>query len=253
MPKKLNKLQIVAIAAVVCLVVVTQFVPNSYFLIFIVGAIVVIGIVGGIAQMVLKRKSGDADQPSPLAREVRQFQDNQQNAGWRIEMIPFDDPFKPMMIQSNGIAVAGALAFVAGFALLAGNAGKYKTIGLGLAAGGFLAALLGLWFKARSSRRGWEVVTARCVDRELKKVQVFANGHSSWGWLWRIVCEYEHLGKEVRVTPVVYWSNFTSEESAVKFMDSHVSPDGECKLRINPKNLLQTELWGQGIKDKLLY
>lgn len=253
MPRKLNTLQIAAVAVVVCLVVVMQFVPNSYFFVFVAVSIVVIGIFGGIARMVLKRKSGDDGRPSPLAQQVRHFQDVRENAGWRIEMIPFDDPFKPMMVQTSGVAVAGALAFVTGFALLAYNANKFKGVGLCLAAGGFLAALLGVWLKARNSRKGWEVVTARCVDRELKQVEIFVNGRSSWGWLWRIVCEYEYLGKEVRVTPTVYWSNFTSEEAARKFIENHISSDGECKLHINPKNLLQTELDGQGIKDKLLY
>ena len=68
-----------------------------------------------------------------------------------------------------------------------------------------------------------------------------------------MICEYEYIGKEVRVTPVVNWSTFSSEEAANKFINSHVSPEGECKLHINPENLLQTELFGEGIKEKLLY
>ncbi len=253
MPPKSNKLQIIVIAVIVCLVVALQFTSNSYFLVFIGVAIVLIGIAGVIAQIVLKRKRGDDGQPSPLAQKVRQSQEEQENTGWRIEMISYDDPFKPMMIQTNGIAAVGALAFIIGFFLLATNPGKYKSIGLWLAVGGFFVALFGIWFKARNARKNWEVVTARCVDRELKRARIFVNGRSGWGWFWRIICEYEYLGKAIRVTPTVYWSNFTSEEAAKKFLEERMAPDGECKLHINPKNPLQTELFGQGIKDKLLY
>jgi hypothetical protein len=190
---------------------------------------------------------------------IRQFQDRQQNVGWRIEMIPYDDLFKPMMVQTNGIALLGMAAFVGGIILVVRHRpvdlanDKIARMALEVAIGGFFVALFGIWFKARKIRKNWEVVTARCVDRELRKIAIMVKGHSTWGWFWRIICEYNYLGKEVRVTPTVYWSNFTSEEEANKFINSHISPDGECKLHINPKNPLQTELVGQGIADKLLY
>jgi protein-S-isoprenylcysteine O-methyltransferase Ste14 len=249
MPQKLNKFQILAITVVICLMVATMFVPSSYFLIFIVVMMVFIGIVAVIAQIALKPKSADDSKTSPLEQKVRQYQDEQENAGWRIEVIPYDDPFKPMTIPTNGVAVVGALAFLIGFALLALDANRNNSIGLCLAIGGLFVALSGIWFKARNIRKNWEVATARCVDRELQKIRV----KGGLAWCWRIICEYQYLGKEVRVTPTVYWSTFTSEDAAVKYLEERVSPSGECKLHINPKNPLQTELFGQGIKDKILY
>ena len=200
-----------------------------------------------------------------LKRKIRRFQDKQENAGWRIQMISYDDVVKPKAVF-NGVATTGAIIFIIGF-ILAFNAVRPgqlpvrfsinhgKKIGLALVIAGLLLALFGIWFKARRKRKDWELTDARCVDRELKKIWLTdtRTGAGFWGWFWRIICEYEYSGKAVRVTPTVYWSNFTSEPAAMKFLEERISPDGNCKLHINPKNPLQTELVGQGIKDKLVY
>jgi hypothetical protein len=39
----------------------------------------------------------------------------------------------------------------------------------------------------------------------------------------------------------------------MKFIEKNISSDGECRLHINPKNPLQTELVKQDLRDKFLY
>jgi hypothetical protein len=104
---------------------------------------------------------------------------------------------------------------------------------------------LGYWLKNRGGRLEWDIAPARCVDRELQKVPV----RGGWGWVWRIVCPYEYLGIPYRVTPEVYWANFTSEAAAHKFLEARISREGECMLRVDPSNPLRTELLERGIKD----
>jgi hypothetical protein len=182
--------------------------------------------------------------------QIRQYQDERENAGWRIQMIPYDDSSKPMTVETNWIATVGAIGFLTAFVLLFRNPGKDTNLRLEFAVGSLLLAFFGVWLKARRKRKDWEIESARCVDRELKKVRLPKGGE---GWYWRIVCEHEFHGEKYRVTPIVQWANFMSEEAAMKFIGEKISPDGECKLHINPKNPLQTELVGQGIADKLLY
>jgi hypothetical protein len=87
----------------------------------------------------------------------------------------------------------------------------------------------------------------------LRKVWIQGRRGGHWGWLWRIICQYEYLGIPYRVTPEVYWGSFTSEEAALKFLEERMSPDGGCTLRVDPKKPFRTELMDQGLKDKLLY
>jgi hypothetical protein len=185
-------------------------------------------------------------------QQIRQFQDERENAGWRIQMIPYDDSSRPMTVETNWIATVGAIGFIVGAVLLIRNPGKDTNLWLGLAVGSLLLAFFGIWFQARRQRKDWEVETARCVDRELQKFRLPKGG--GWGWFWRIVCEYEFHGEKFRVTPNVHqWINLSSEETAMKFIGENISPDGECKLHVNPKNPLQTELVGRSVRDKFLY
>ena len=200
-------------------------------------------------------------------QQVHQFQEAQINAGWRIQMIPYDNTCKPAVIF-NGVASLGALVVIAGCLLAFNTAypGRLPvrfsprdgvTIGLAVAAGGFLLAIFGVWSKALGKRKDWELVDARCVDRELKKILLpispSPDSISTLGWFWRLVCEYEFRGQSYRVTRQVQWINFNSEAASMKFMEENVSTNGQCKLHVNPKNPLQTELSGQGLRDKFLY
>jgi hypothetical protein len=98
-----------------------------------------------------------------------------------------------------------------------------------------------VWLKSRTLKRNWRVAPARCVDRELQKTRA-SRLCGGWTWIWRIVCEYEHMGAAYRVTPEVYWSSLSSEEAAQRLLAKRIAPDGGCRLRFDPANPLRTEL-----------
>jgi hypothetical protein len=210
-----------------------------------------------IVGMIYNAKVGGSSQAAPWMRNLRHFQDERQNAGWRIQMIPYDDSSKPMTPNSSGalafVQAVGVLGFIAGVAMVLHDKTKYREPGLIIAGISFSIVLVGFWLKARSEREGWDIASGRCIDREIRKVWAAGEGGGGWIWVWRIVCEYNYAGIKYRVTPTVNWATFASEEAALKFLEGKISPDGDCKLRVNPKNPFQTELFGQGIKDKLLY
>ena len=221
-------------------------------------------VVGGISYLavivvglIYNAKVGGSSQVAPWMRKLRRFQNERQNAGWRIQMIPYGDSSKPMTPNSDGalafVQAVGVLGFIAGLAVIFYDQAKYIELGLIIAGLSFLIVSVGFWLKARSEREGWDVASGRCIDREVRKILTMNQGHSGWTWVPRIVCEYNYLGTKYRVTPTVNWATFALEEAASKFLEGKISPDGDCKLRVNPKNPLQTELFGQGIKDKLLY
>jgi len=231
---------------------------NITFIFVVCFGVLVFGVI--IATSIFNARVGGSSQPVPWMRRVRQFQNEKENAGWRIHLIPYDDTSKPMTLNLGGILsvlpVVGIMGFLGGLAIATYDEPKHVSSGLILAILSFVAALGGAWLKARVIRQDWDIARGRCVDRELQKVWMPTSTASTgghWGWFWRIVCEYEYLGIPYRVTPEVYWASFNSEEAALKFLEERISQNEECTLRINPKKPLRTELMDQGIKDKLLY
>jgi hypothetical protein len=230
---------------------------NTMFIFVVCFGVLVLGVI--IATSIFNARVGGSSQPAPWMRRVRRFQNERENAGWRIRLIPYCDTSKPMTMDSGGIVsilpMAGVLGFIGGLAMATYDK-KYESSGLMIAVLSFVVLFGGALLKARVVRQGWDVAPGRCVDRELQKVWMpvgAANVGGHWGWFWRIICEYEYLGIPYRVTPEVYWADFNSEEAALKFLEERISPNGECTLRVDPKNPLRTELMNQGIKDKLLY
>jgi hypothetical protein len=187
-----------------------------------------------------------------LKEQLQQFQDERENAGWRIRLIPFDDTDGPRMVESNWIANVGGLGFIGGAVMIVLNPGIDPRYLAGMMVGCLVLALFGTWFKSRRQRRNWVIATARCVDRELRKFHRPKSGGRDW--FWRIVCEYEYQGEKHRVTPdAPQWVNFSSEEAVMKFIGENIAPDGTCKLHVNPQNPLQTELVSGDLREKLLY
>ena len=227
---------------------------NTMFIFVVCFGVLVLGVI--IATSIFNARVGGSSQPAPWMRRVRRFQNERENAGWRIRLIPYCDTSKPMTMDSGGIVsilpMAGVLGFIGGLAMATYDK-KYESSGLMIAVLSFVVLFGGALLKARVVRRGWDVAPGRCVDRELQKVWLPDSSSGHWGWFWRIVCEYEYLGTPYRVTPEVYWASFNSEEAALKFLEERISANGECMLHVDPKNPLRTELMDQGIKDKLLY
>ena len=119
-----------------------------------------------------------------------------------------------------------------------------------IAIGGFLFSLLNLWIKARAPRRGWHVIKAICVDRELRGAYT-AKGRGKT-WAFRLICEFDVNEKHYKVTPA-YWKTFSSEAFLKRFLNRRIASDGACLLHVNLENPLQTEFVGKDLKDLLLH
>jgi len=209
-----------------------------------------------IAASIFNTKTDAISQPAPWMRRVRQFQDGHANEGWRIHLIPYDDPNQPKVADFRGVVAIIPLAGVFGFiigACVATYGKKHAGAGVLIAVSSLLLAFGGVWLKAHVEMQ-WDISPGRCVDRELRKILIPAVSGSSggvWGWFCRVVCEYEYLCVPYRVTPDVSRMNFTSEADALKFLAERISPDGSCSLRVDPKNPLRTLLITQGIKNTM--
>jgi hypothetical protein len=204
--------------------------------------------------------------PPAWMRRLGALGKEMENAGWRIQMIPYEDPAHPAKRSWTGVStwsgkagivpVLGPLGFIGGLALATFNADnknhsipKQTIWGLLLAVSSFAAIFATAWFKNRAESRDWDVAPARCVDRELRRVRseaapatnvIHSDRYSTW--VWRILCEYEHQGRSYRVTPRISWSTFQSEAAAAEFLEVRISSDGTCRLRLDPNNPLKTEL-----------
>jgi hypothetical protein len=162
----------------------------------------------------------------------------------------------PMMTETSGIvpylALGGVLGFLTGLGLVGSGGHKYQALGLALAGGGFTATCGSILLnaaRAKAKKAVWPVVSARCTDQKLRKI-AFTSHDGAWDdWRWSLVCEINYAGKNYRVTPKVRWSDatqgetpFRSEAEARQFIAQTITSSGECKLRVNPDNPLESEL-----------
>ncbi len=99
---------------------------------------------------------------------------------------------------------------------------------------------------ARVKRSAWPIVQARCIEHSLHKGR---NMEGSVFWSLRLVCEINFAGTTYQVIPLVGWSDlsksesvFWSEAKAQAFITQVISPNGKCKLRVNPKNPQEAQL-----------
>jgi hypothetical protein len=164
--------------------------------------------------------------------------------GWQGGIAPF-------------LSLGGVLGFCTGLGLLMYDKEKYLPLGVVLAGGGFLAlggSILLNAAMAKAKRAVWPIVSARCTDQKLRKI-AFSSGDGVWdGWRWLLTCEINYAGKNYRVTPRVRWSDasqqeepFRSKKRARRFIAQTITSSGDCKLRVNPKNPLESELLAQSI------
>ncbi len=228
---------------------------NIMFILTVCFGVVVLAI--AILSNIFNANADEGSRAAPWMRRLRVFQNDKENTGWRIQMIPYDNPNQPKTVNFRGLAaivpVTGALGFIVGACVATYDGRKYSGLGLWIAVSSLLVAFGGVWLKARFEMQ-WDVSPGRCVDRELRKILIPAVAGSSsnvWIWFCRVVCEHEYLCVPYRVTPDVSRMNFTTEADALKFLAERISPDGSCQLRVDPKNPLRTKLINQGIKNKM--
>jgi hypothetical protein len=74
---------------------------NMPFILVVGFGVLVLGVI--IATTIFNAKVGGTSKPTPWMRRVRRFQNESENAGWRIQMIPYDDPSKPMTMNLSGL------------------------------------------------------------------------------------------------------------------------------------------------------
>ena len=179
----------------------------------------------------------------PKKSTLRSYQDRAANAGWRIQLIPHDDPSKTIWYPTNWFALAGAVVFCLGFSGVLPGEKSSDWICWAYIVGGFGFALGSLFVAGRLKRRGWLRMKAVCLDQECR---AGADGGS-----FRLRCRFELQGKAYTVTPADFWCNFNSEAAIGRFLAKTIGEDGTCWLRVNPRNPLQTEL-AAGLADRLL-
>jgi hypothetical protein len=162
---------------------------------------------------------------------------------------------KPMMAERSRTAfwlsALGVPVFILGMAL-GFLSSDHENLGLALAVGGLLTMCASVSLNAvlaKSKRAAWPKVPARCTERQLQKRKYATEGGSTDGWVWRVVCEIDYGGKTQVVSPKVHWSDggqadtpFWSEKKAQQFIAQRISPQGGCKLRVNPQNPVEAEL-----------
>ncbi len=197
-------------------------------------------VLGAIVLIVIKRRMVSFSQTGAGRGASTKIQDY----GWRIPMIPYKDHAKTG--PSFGVRVLtcvkvlGLLGFVAGIFLMSHKRQWQIVNGIELSITSFLTLIISTWLAVRWERRGWEVVDAHCVDRELRRLSGSKGG---WIWCWRIICEHNRFGPKLRVTPGMSWQGFRSEKSAIKYLEKRIRSDGACKLRVNPENPYQTDMF----------
>ena len=160
---------------------------------------------------------------------------------------------RPMMAETSVLlpffSVPGVFAFLGGMWLLFYDAEKYQSLALPLVGIGLFAVACSIILNAltaKAKRAAWPVVSARCIKQTLQRHQIYRGDDY---WLWTLVCEVNYAGKKYQVEPKVRWSDagqseasFGSEVKAQKFLSEIISPNGACKIRVNPKNPLEAEL-----------
>lgn len=143
------------------------------------------------------------------------------------------------------------------------------------------SAFLLQFFTIRITKRNWVVVRAQCLDMEVRdtwnisitdqSLKDLAQSNRGAALLLddpmirgmidlcrrrpkrrkkgpryqaRLLCEFSFRGRMWKCTPTPLPWHMTprSEESIMTYLNTRISPDGGCSLRINPANPLQAEL-----------
>jgi hypothetical protein len=192
---------------------------------------------------------------------IRAYQDWVDNRGWRIQRVYPGDPNRIRYHVGSVWALLGAGAFVLGLYLELTQPLSPPMLphgGLMLALGGLVFTLLSIGFSARAKRKGWVLVRAGLVDRELRLATV-RNGRA---WCWRLLCRYELNGCAHEVTPGINQISRIvrgarriekGRERAIEFLERCLIGEDEVALYVNPDRPLETELVRGDYQDWFLY
>jgi hypothetical protein len=189
-----------------------------------------------------------------MSQAVTAFQEERLNTRWRICLIPIDDSGR-IRGQAGSLTTLvwslGGLAFIGGAACLL----LQKTqLAIGLLATTVVVGvgtLLLQFIRRRLNVAGWQFVSARCLDREVRQVVMGSRGmgRPRYRWMCRIICEYKRGGATQRLTPMIRVRAlgdseraFRSEQKLNAYLDAAIDTSGNCKLRVNPINPLDAEL-----------
>jgi len=160
---------------------------------------------------------------------------------------------QPMMADSSKLivllTVPGMCALTIGFGLLAFDSEKYEVLGFKLFGAGMFVLLCSVALNsvmAKAKRAVWPVVSARCIKQTLENR---INHEERDVWFWELLCEMEYKGKTYQVIPHVRWSDasrgpnpFGTEAKARKYIRKIVSQNGQCRIRLNPQDPLESEI-----------
>jgi len=185
-----------------------------------------------------------------MRNTLRKIQDDLTNAGWRIKQISHAADGKPVVVGFENWAGYVAVISIVGFPIGCGIAiyskehGQNPFPGIYIAIASWAVCLVALAIKNNLKKKDWIFIDAKCVDREIRRVRA----HKGINWASRILCEFKHEDALIQCTPTVHWSTWRSEPDAHIFLDSRIDPSGGCTLKVNPRNLLETNLSGRRLK-----
>lgn len=181
--------------------------------------------------------------PKGLLKKIQKYRNN---AGWRIELIPFGKPGRAtgvvgFLLNVTAIIALGSL-LAGAFLSLRTDDPRYMIL---FAIGAILILLTHL-FQEKARRANWAYVTAVCRDIEKDRYQMNKPGVIAGGYVWdfRCVCSFEFGGKTYTVTPF-HRRTYSSESDLDAFLEKAIDPKSACVLRVNPKNPLEADFTGR--------
>ena len=183
------------------------------------------------------------------------LQNTTETSNWRIADIPYQAQFSgPSMKDQFATSPLGMSMSLIGVGLFAGGfvsllaTKKPNVSAIVIISVGFPLFLLGALINNRAKRRDWVRIEATCIDREYMRIAV----NRGKTWRFRLLCKFKLDGKEYTVTPF-YYSSFASEKRLLQFFSEAISSQQTCRLWVNPRNPLETEISAGGAPDSLLH
>jgi len=177
-----------------------------------------------------------------IKKNLRDFQDQIRDSGWRIKWIPWQEPGHAEYVYNTPLTLftgfAGAALFLGSvvYFLLFRHA-QVPVLAIGLA--GLVLIFLGRIYAAFNKQAGWIRLTARCIDNEIQECHYPHRGNIKIVWEYRLLCVFTHNGNEYRVTPETsHIAGFQAKELVQKYLHERIQPDGTCQLWVDPRNNL---------------